>query len=336
MKTLSGYVLGIVLLSFSLAVVAQDEYIVMANGDRITGTITQIWDNELTIEPDYADEFSVDLEDVAAIVSAREFDIEFADGSEATASLRGADDEGQQVLVIDGQESAFEMAEIAELEEIDEYFDWDSRIDASSVINKGNTDSRTLRVTANTNLKLGDHRHIGDLTIAEESLEGVATKKQSLLAYNYSWLFSEATFLAATASYERDPIRDLQQRFILGAGVGYEIWDDAGRSFTIQGGLGKKTEEIDNLSETSSIAFWQLRFGYDLAGGDVNFYHNHGINTTIEGRRNSVWKSSTGVRYEITDLLYLNFEVAYDYESHPGADAEKDDLAVLAGFGLEF
>jgi len=37
------------------------DVLVMKNGDRITGEITQIWDAEVTIEPEYSDEFKVDV-----------------------------------------------------------------------------------------------------------------------------------------------------------------------------------------------------------------------------------------------------------------------------------
>ena len=62
----------------------------------------------------------------------------------------------------------------------------------------------------------------------------------------------------------------------------------------------------------------------------------NGMGVVINGRDNAVFKSSTGLRYEITDLLYGNFQVDYDYESEPAATADNEDLAVLLGFGLEF
>ncbi|HMB74539.1 MAG TPA: DUF481 domain-containing protein [Gammaproteobacteria bacterium] len=309
----------------------------MKNGDRITGEITQIWDGELTIEPAYADEFSVDVVEIAHIESARAFEVEFLDGSEATVTPSGVDSGGGQVLVDEsGDTVVVDLSQVAELEEIDDYFDWESRIDANSVVNRGNTDSETVRINANTALKLGDHRHIGNLVVADESSAGLQTKDQKLLSYDYNWLFRDAVFFSAHASYERDPIRSLDRRNIVGAGLGYDFWDDARRTFAMQGGLGYKTEHIDNMSEDQSIAFWALRFSYDFRGGDLSLYHNHNLNTTLSGRRNSAVKTSTGVRFEITDLLYANLELTYDYETHPAAGAEGEDVSVLAGIGLEF
>jgi putative salt-induced outer membrane protein YdiY len=324
-------------LLFSAIAEAQEEFIVMQNGDRITGEIKQIWDGELTIEPAYADEFAVDVGDIVQIESSRAFEIELADGSEVTVIPSGVDDSGNQRLVYeDGRTVTLAIGQIMELNEIDDYFDWDSRIDANSVVNRGNTTSETVRINANTNLKIGDHRHIGDLTLADESVNGEPTKKQDLLAYNYNWLFRDAVFFGANASYERDPIRSLERRTIVGAGMGYDFWDDARRTLSMQGGFGYKTENIDASSEQNSIAFWALRFSYDFRGGDLNLFHNHRIDTTLNGRRNSVVKTSTGVRFEITDLMYANLQFVYDYETNPASAAQKQDTSVLAGIGLEF
>jgi hypothetical protein len=63
----------------------------MKNGDTITGSIKQIWDKKLVIEPDYADAFSVDVSEIASIRSDRVFTLELQDGSKVDAELVGVD-----------------------------------------------------------------------------------------------------------------------------------------------------------------------------------------------------------------------------------------------------
>ena len=62
------------LLTFALVPAAQADVIHLKNGDRITGTIKRIWDDEITIEPEYSDEFNVDLPLVDRIESDRDFE----------------------------------------------------------------------------------------------------------------------------------------------------------------------------------------------------------------------------------------------------------------------
>jgi len=74
------------------------DVLVLKNGDRITGEITRIWDKEITIEPEYSDEFNVDVPAVAYIESEREFEIDLADGRELVVTFPGADAEGNQII----------------------------------------------------------------------------------------------------------------------------------------------------------------------------------------------------------------------------------------------
>ncbi len=81
---------------------------------------------------------------------------------------------------------------------------------------------------------------------------------------------------------------------------------------------------------------WSLRYRQDFFKDNLELYHNHSITTNVSGRTNTSYKTTTGLRYDITDLLFANLSVDLDYESDPVDVAENEDVAVLAGVGLEF
>jgi len=314
------------------------DQVIMKNGDRITGEIQQIWDNDVLIEPEYDDDVkvSISLDLVDYIESEREFEITLADGREVVATLVGRAETGEQIVEIDGQAMTVALSQITELDEIDDYFDWESHVDINAAINKGNTDSVNTKFYADTNLKIGDHRQIASLTLNREEQDGITTKEQDILRYNYNWLFSDPWFLGASLSVERDPIRNLDHRYILGVTSGRDIWNTPRLFLNFQVGLGYLTEE-DTLGvrDDSSVAIWALRYRQDFFT-DLEAYHDDSVTYYLTGRTNTVIKTSTGVRYEITDLLYLNLSVDYDYEKDPAAGAEPDDLSVVFGLGVEF
>ena len=327
---------------------AHADLITMKNGDRITGEIQEIWDGDVVIEPEYDDDtqISISLDNVAYIESEREFEIEMADGREVIAKLSGRGAGGKQLLEIDGKSTSITFDQLEELDEIDSYYDWDSRIDFNFAMNKGNTESLNTKFFGESILKLGDHRHLADFTLTREEQNSITTRESDLLRYNYNWLFGEVWFLGGSASAERDPIRDLDHRFIAGVTIGRDIWNKPRRAMNFQIGLGYLTEAsspVDDLgnplpstSNESIAAIWQYRFRYDLFGDDLELYHNNSLNWNITGRTNAVIKTVTGLRYEITDLLYLNTSVDFDYESEPAGEAENEDLAVVIGLGVEF
>ena len=311
------------------------DVVVMTNGDRITGDISRIWGDDLSIEPAYADEFDIALDQVRYVESDDEFEITLDDGRNVSALLRG-DDQGNQLIVYEGEPHPMPLTALIEVAEPDEHFDWSANIDWSSTVRAGNTESDTTRLSVNTTVSVGDHRHITTITLNDESIDGVKTKDQDLATYSYNWLFGADWFAGGNASFERDPIKDLNRRALLGAGLGRDIWDMPDRTMNFEFGIGRQDETIASVSEQNRVAYWIYRFGYELANTDLEFYHNHRITEYLSGRDNTIIKTTTGARYEITDLFYLTVSLDHDYESDPAPGNEKEDTTLVVGAGFEF
>lgn len=325
---------------FSIALLqgqaAYADVLILKNGDRITGDIKRIWDSQITIEPGYSDEFKVDVSAVDHIESDREFEIELEDGTGMVAQLIGVDSEGNQLVKAAEETVAVPLAHLFELDEPDEDFNWESNVDFSAALNSGNTDSYNTKLRADTTVKLADHRHIGEITLFREEQSGVATQEQDLFKYDYNWLFGESWFFSAKLSFERDPIIELHSRVILSAGIGRDIWNTPRRELSVQLGAGAQTEEIGPVSTENGVLTWSLRYRQDFFSDDLELYHNNSFTSNVSGRTNTSYKTTTGLRYEITDLLFANLSVDFDYETDPVDVAENEDVALLVGVGLEF
>jgi hypothetical protein len=146
----------------------------------------KIIDGDVFIEPPYADEFAVSLSDVVSIQSEQALEIELKDGSEISASFAGVNDAGEQLVLVDGSEQSLALADVEAALEPEDWYDRVSHIDVNATINDGNTDSRNSLIFADTRLKLGDHRHLADLTIRRDETDGDSTKKQDLLGCSMS------------------------------------------------------------------------------------------------------------------------------------------------------
>ena len=310
--------------------------LIMKNGDRITGNIVKIRDKEIFIEPDYADEFSVDQDAVEYFVSDDEFEIDLGDGKDVDVRFDGVDKEGNQIVLVGDERMTVPLVEIAELEEVEEYSDWGAHVDFNTTINRGNTDSLNSKMTADYNLKFGDHRHLFELSFAREEQNSISVKEQELFRYSYNWAFSHRWGFGAVSSYERDPIRDLDRRMTVGPAATLNVWNSARKTFNIQFPLGYQNELIGGVEEDNVIAGWIMRIRYKFGRPDLELYHNNSLTQNIAGRTNTAIKTVTGARFEITDLLYVNFEIDFDWESQPAATAVSDDLSLLVGLGFEF
>ena len=128
----------------------------------------------------------------------------------------------------------------------------------------------------------------------------------------------------------------LNSRVILGAGIGRDIWNTPRRSLSMQIGVGAQNEDIAMATDQSGVLIWSLRYRQDFFSDDLELYHNNSIAHNFSGRTNTSYKTTTGLRYEITDLLYANLSLDYDYETDPVDLAVNEDVALLIGLGAEF
>jgi len=338
MTILSRRVLGacFLLLPCVLPGIASADQLIMKNGDVITGSISKISDGDVYIEPSYADEFAVALDEVAAIENDKILEIEMKDGTEIEAQFAGVSDAGEQIVLVDGSPMNVVLLDLEEAEEPPEWYDRVSHAELNTTINSGNTDSKNTLVFADTRLKLGDHRHLADLTFRRDETEGVQTKKQDLFRYEYNWMFSEPWYTGLTGAYERDPIRELDHRYSIGAIIGRDLIDNAHQFMTFSAGVGWSEEKISGVSESGAVALWRLIYEHDFLGGDLSFFHNDTISYQLYDVNNTILKTNTGFRYDIIDDIYASLSLRYDYETDPAADAENSDTTLVIGVGAEF
>jgi putative salt-induced outer membrane protein YdiY len=311
------------------------DQLVMKNGDIITGEITAIAGDKVTIQPAYSDAFAVNMADVASIEADSVYDVVMADGREVQAQFAGAAD-GQQNLIVDQQPMAVALPQITMAAPPPPYSERVSHVDLNMTLRDGNTDSRNTLLFADTRMRFGVHRHIADLTFAREEVDGIDTKKQDLLRYEYNWLLDGPWYLGGSASYESDPIKELDHRYTVGVLVGRDFFNDNIKLLTASLGAGYSEEELAGISDSGAVGLWKLVYQHKLRQGALAFFHNHNIDYHFYGDNNAIFKSNTGFRWDVIGSVYTSVSLRYDYETEPAPGAESYDTTLAVGIGAEF
>jgi hypothetical protein len=322
-----------VLSGFSLNL--QADQVIMKNGDVITGTINRVADGKVWIQPAYADEFGVALGEVEKMEGALVFEVELAEQEKVSGQFQ-LSPEGQQQLLVDGVAQPVVVADVAQAVVPDPYFTRTSRVDLNATFNSGNTDTQNVLLYADTHVKLGDHRHFANLSFRRDETDNVRTQEQDLFNYNYNWLFSPPWFTGASFTYERDPIKELDHRYTAGLLFGRDIFNDAGRFLSVNIGAGYSDQEQSGVSTSGGVGLWKLFYNQDLVEGKIALYHDHNITYQFYGENNLIFKSNTGLRYDVYKDIYLTTSLRYDYETEPAPGASKDDVTVAIGVGASF
>lgn len=315
---------------------AMADRIVMKNGDVITGKVSQVTDTEVFIKPGYAAEFAVSRADVETLNMEESLEVKLADEESSPVSgVIALDESGRQVLQVEGEARPIKLEEIAGAAAPAPYFEWNASVDFNATVNNGNSDSRNSLLFTQGGMRFGAHRHTGDLTFRREKANGIDTVEQDLVNYAYNWMFADPWYLGASLVAERDPIRELDHRYTPGLLIGRDIFDDTNRFLTFSLGVGYTDEEIAGISDSGAVGLWNLRYTQTFFEG-MDFFHTQNFTRQLYGEDNTIFKTNTGVRFDIYDGLYASLSLRYDYETEPAAGASKDDSTLAMGVGYSF
>ena len=147
-------------------------------------------------------------------------------------------------------------------------------------------------------------------------------------------MYAENWFFAINGTIEQDPVALLEHRISLNPALGYDIWNETGRTLNIQLGAGYSSERTDETDESSALVDWRLHYAQQILDGALEVFHKHQIYRNLQGRRNTVFNSQSGVRYELNDYLYVNVQLNYDYDTEPAQDTDAEDVTFLVGAGV--
>jgi putative salt-induced outer membrane protein YdiY len=320
----------------SLASGAFADVLFLNNGDRITGQVTAIGGDSVTIRPAYSGDVKVKLGDVAKLETQAAIELELSDGTVGLFQITGSPEKGQATLVAAEQAIDVALTEIERYGERPKPKNWGTTLDLSSTFNRGNTESQDGNLQWKANYQRGQHRYKSDLKMSREEEDGVTTKEKDRLKLGYNRLFDNNWFFALNTAFERDPIEDLDHRVSITPALGYDFWNDDRRTLNFQLGAGYAAETSGGKDESTSNVDWKLEISYKFFDGGMTLFHSHNIYRNFSGRENSVLNSETGVRYKLLQNLNVNVQANYDYDTEPVEGSDSKDLEVLIGVGLSF
>jgi len=168
-----------------------------------------------------------------------------------------------------------------------------------------------------------------------EEVDGTETQDQDRLNYFYNWMFNDPWYSGLSLGWERDPIRELDNRYTAGLLLGRDVFDDSHRFLTIFADVGYSDERIGGLSEGGAVGFWNLRYEHEFWPG-VDFFHRQDFTQQFYGLDNLILKTASGFQLEFFDDFYTNISYRYDYETEAAEGASKDDSTLQLGIGYEF
>ncbi len=333
----------ILILAFACSSAADE--VIFKNGDRLTGTILHLADEHLTIDSWSAGEVTVETAKVRTISTETPIEIHFRDGTVVSQQV-SASDEGRFAIEREGvlEPQVFAIADVVAINPPEKpRAKWTGNVTAGLTLTRSNTDTESASLSAHLVRKSDADRITFDAALLHgrredaDTSDWITTEDSRVAEAKYDYFLSPRLFAYANTRIEKDSIQDLDLRLIAGAGLGREWIQRDDLSFRTEGGLAWLREDF--ADETDANEQVTARIAYHVAkrfNEKVELLHELAWYPAIEDLGDYFLNTEFNVRVSLTDVLFTDFKVIFDYDSTPASGADNKSLKSILGLGLDF
>ena len=324
------------------AMTASADLIVFKSGARLTGKVDRIEGGEIKFTSDDVGEVKIKQDKVEAITT------------EANNTILYNDKTTEQAVVCmtNGQYTAsgksLDMANVKAVNPEPEA--WHGSVNLSASAARGNTVSENVSLLADLKRRWESDRLTADggYYFAQNGTDNDNKRKtEDRIDLGAQWdhFWVGKLYSYVNGRYERDGINDLQYRYRLGLGLGYQwlegqVFESTGKwSFSQEAGGTYIKEKYEHVKDDDRLAFryahhleWIPRWVDKLA-----FTHNFEYLPDVDDwADNYLIDTDVGFTYALIGAWQLLGKVEWDYNSNPGPSTKSSDFRYLLGLGYKW
>lgn len=320
------------------ATVALADKVTLVSGSYLTGTAGDFDGNTLKFTSDDLGEVAIDVSKIAALESDRTHVVRYRDLTTATLP----------VTVVNGAyqvgETALDMANVKDIDPTPE--GWHGSVNFSGTVTRGNTVGESASLTADVNRRWEKDRLTADAGYyyaasgdSKQDKQKTTSRFEAQAQEDHFWTQKFYTYV--NGKYETDRIMDLEYRWRVGLGGGYQ-WlenDDFGFgkvSFNQEVGMSYVGEKFEHVDDDNYGAF---RYAHHLAWEiaavkNLSFAHNlEWLPQVDEWADNYIIDADAGIVYKFSANWQLVAKVEWDYKSKVAPGTKHSDLRYILGLG---
>ncbi len=293
------YFLAIILASLSMAQASFADSLTLKNGDHLTGTITALDNQEITLKTDAAGEIKVKWTAVQELTCDKPLYVVTPDKNTITGTVAfdGANlvvhtttagdvdvPLAQITVVRSGEEQqAYEKSLHPRL--ID---DWTGAVNIGFALARGNSDTTNLNTAVAADRKtLSDEVTLSGSSIYSTSggsttgVPGGVTANEILGAAAYDRNFGKRTFVFVSGDFTHDALQDLDLRAIYSGGLGWHAINTPKTTLNALLGINYTRESYSSGASTANPTGISVDRNLPGITAGENFMHKFGANTVF-------------------------------------------------------
>jgi len=356
------YSIPLVFLCLLVGGFCQADRLVLTNGDRVTGKLDSLREGRLRFKSQLMGEITVDVENVRTFSTDEAVEIHFSDGTAINRKIL-SDKPGKVSIGTGGivKSQAFNIEDIVSINyttlSADETAQkkpsaaekevkpakWKGSISAGLSSSHGNTRTEDRNLSVDLSKRRQDDRITFKADYARGEQEDPDTGKDNVTENwwrakaKYDYFLTKKGYVYGQGRYGKDSIAELDRRVIIGGGVGYQWVESDVMNFSTEVGLSSLYEKFDDQTESNSEVSAELGYHFDRKfWKEYKFINDLSYYPSTENPSDYLLSSTAEIRASITENMFSNFRVIFDYDSNPAEDSDKTDVKYIFGVGWNF
>ena len=332
---------GAVLAASCVWVVAADT-IVFKSGSRLEGTVVRIVGNEITFNSDDVGEIKVAADKVASLSTTKASTVQYNDKTTEEGVVNMKDG----AYTVSGK--SLDMGNVKAVNPEQEA--WHGSVNFSGAVARGNTVSESATVLADANrrwekdrLKANFGYYYQQTGTSKDTKE--KTEDRILLEAQEDHFWATKVYSYINGRYERDGINNLQYRYRLGTGLGYqwlenETFESTGKwNFDQEAGVAYVKEKYEHEKDDDYPAF---RYAHHLKWAprwidNFELFHNFEYLPDMDNWSNQyLIATDIGFTTQLIKSWQLLGKIEWDYNSNPPPATKKSDIRYILGLGYKW
>jgi len=309
------------------------------NGDRISGTVVSMADNQLVFKTAYAGEITVEWQEVANLTSDSPITVQLGDNVSLHGTAEPARDGEMRVKQEKIAESAtFDISKVTQINPKPKpAIKISARANIGASRTTGNTDTGAAHLDGRFTARTEKNRTTITGEYDWEESDGVTTVKKALGSIEYDQFFTPKWYGYGKVGLENNKFRDLNLRTDIGVGPGYQVFESDQLNLKFEGGLSYVNEDyIDGQDQ--DYAAYRLGMDYDQYFFDKFFQLFFSNENLVRANSTSdyISRTRTGIRVPFYKSLNLTGQYNLDYYNQPAPGTKKTDQSFIFSLGYSY
>jgi len=312
----------------------------LKNGDRLTGQILKMHDNNLVLKTTYAGEIAINWQEVTGIRTDDPLKFVLEDETELEGITKEIEN-GKIMIDTDKLETpvVFSTADVMTINpEPVKPVRITARANADLANERGNTNKDDYSFNGTFIARTDKNRYEIGGEFSNEKAYGLTTSQNWIVSGNYRHFLDEKWYAYADTLFEHDEFKDLNLRRTLGAGAGYQIFETSNLNLSISLGLSSVNENFKVAEDNDYVAGnWNVNYDQYFFKKSVQLFHVNTGYISIQNTNDWFLKTRTGLRFPLYKGLSATLQYSYDWDNQLSESAEKnEDTKLHFLLGYEF